>query len=107
MELIHGNSLIDLVTQELPSLSHREKKKRENDFDSIYFHEKTPESSMLAAGCLLQVIDSVCDGTSQSGVAVIRPPGHHAEHDEPYGFCIFNNVALAAKYARVKHGVKK
>lgn len=52
-------------------------------------------------------MDSVIDGQSRSGVAIVRPPGHHAETDEPCGFCLFNNVALAAKYALSNHGLKR
>lgn len=52
-------------------------------------------------------MDSVIDGESRSGVAIVRPPGHHAETDEPCGFCLFNNVALAAKYALSNHGLKR
>ena len=44
---------------------------------------------------------------SQKGLAIIRPPGHHAEQDEANGFCIFNNVAIAAKYAIENHHVKR
>jgi len=54
-----------------------------------------------------QVVDSVLNGESRSGVAIVRPPGHHAEEDEPCGFCIFNNVSLAAKYAIQVHGLKR
>jgi len=56
---------------------------------------------------LWQVVDSVLNGESRSGVAIVRPPGHHAEEDEPCGFCIFNNVSLAAKYAIQVHGLKR
>ena len=41
------------------------------------------------------------------GVAVIRPPGHHAEPEEACGFCIFNNVAVAAAYALENHSLKR
>jgi len=44
---------------------------------------------------------------SASGVAVIRPPGHHAELDIACGFCIFNSVAIAASYALNKYGLKR
>lgn len=56
---------------------------------------------------MFQVVDSVLKGDSASGVAVVRPPGHHAESDNACGFCIFNNVSLAAKYAIEKHGLSR
>jgi len=46
-------------------------------------------------------------GFVTSGVAIVRPPGHHAESDTACGFCLFNNVALAAKYAVEVHGLKR
>ena len=54
-------------------------------------------------------MDAVCDGDSAAncGAAVIRPPGHHAEEDEACGFCIFNNVAVAAKYALEMQGMER
>lgn len=42
-----------------------------------------------------------------NGVALIRPPGHHAESNETCGFCFFNNVAIATRYAQAKHRVQK
>lgn len=44
---------------------------------------------------------------SRSGVCIVRPPGHHAESDLPHGFCIFNNVAIAAQYAISSHDLKR
>lgn len=54
-----------------------------------------------------QVIDDVCSNKSLSGIGVIRPPGHHAEQDHPHGFCLYNNVAVAAKYAITHHGCER
>lgn len=65
------------------------------------------ESARIAAGCLLQVIDAVAGGKCRNGVALIRPPGHHSSWDTVLGFCIFNNAAIAAKYAIQKHGLKR
>ena len=67
------------------------------------------ESALLSCGSLLNVVDAVCDGDSAAncGAAVIRPPGHHAEEDEACGFCIFNNVAVAAKYAIETQGMER
>lgn len=50
-------------------------------------------------GCSLkQVTERVAKGELDSAVAIIRPPGHHAEQDEAMGFCLYNNVAIAARF---------
>lgn len=61
----------------------------------------------MSAGSLLQVVDAVLNEECQSGVAIVRPPGHHAEKDIACGFCIFNNIAVAAMYAVQFHHVKR
>ena len=66
----------------------------------------------LAAGGLLQAVDSLLNPKSairnpQSVFAFVRPPGHHAEPRRGMGFCIFNNIAIAAEYALEKHGLKR
>lgn len=63
----------------------------------------TPESydlARLAAGSCCALVDVVCEGTVDNGLAIVRPPGHHAEHDRVGGFCLINNVAVAARYAQ-------
>lgn len=98
----HLSAMQSLVGELPEDLDKQEKKLR-----SVYLHNKSYESASVAAGCVLQVVDSVLKGESASGVAVVRPPGHHAESDTACGFCIFNNVSLAAKYAIENHGLSR
>ncbi len=70
------------------------------------------EIARLAAGGLLQAVDSLVSRPSSlaspsSVFAFVRPPGHHAEPDRGMGFCIFNNIAIAAEYAKKKYGLKR
>jgi acetoin utilization deacetylase AcuC-like enzyme len=70
------------------------------------------EIARLAAGGLLQAVDALLardpgPGTPQSVFAFVRPPGHHAEPSRGMGFCIFNNVAIAAEYAKKKFGLQR
>lgn len=58
------------------------------------------EAARLAAGGLLELCDAVVDGAVDNGMALVRPPGHHAERDRAMGFCFFNNVAIAATHLR-------
>lgn len=65
------------------------------------------QAAILAAGGLFSLIDKIIDGTIKNGFALVRPPGHHAEKDRAKGFCLFNNVALGARYAMKRHSINK
>jgi len=63
------------------------------------------EVALLAAGGALALVDAVAQERVDNGFAAVRPPGHHAERDRAMGFCLFNNVAAAARYAQQEHGL--
>ncbi len=65
------------------------------------------EPALLAAGNVLAVVDAVLEGVATNGFAIVRPPGHHATATEPMGFCLFNNVAIAARHAQRRAGVER
>ena len=67
----------------------------------------TFKAALYAAGGVLAGIDSLFSGAADSVLALIRPPGHHAEHDGGMGFCIFNNVAVGAVYAMKQHTIER
>ena len=91
----------------LSSLPQDELNSLADSLQSIYLHPNTFECALMAAGNVLSVVDAVCNDEVQKGVAIVRPPGHHAEIDEACGFCIFNNAAIAAKYACESHAMKR
>lgn len=66
---------------------------------------KTYEAALLAAGGTLSLADSILAGEVESGFALVRPPGHHAERSRAMGFCIFNNIAVAARYLQRSKGL--
>jgi histone deacetylase 6 len=74
-----------------------------------YVCEQTPRCAVLAAGSPLNLVDAAFDDKSPigCGMAIVRPPGHHANADRASGFCLFNNVAVAARYAQHRHQVKR
>lgn len=106
LSLVHSKDYIDSV-KSLTALKLQELDEKAADYSSVYLHNETWSSACISAGSLLQVVDAVLNGECQSGVAIVRPPGHHAEEDAACGFCIFNNVAVAATYAVQFHHVKK
>ncbi len=65
------------------------------------------ETALLAAGGLLTAIDKIMDGDINNAFCAVRPPGHHAEPDRVMGFCLFNNIAVAARYLQIHYRLKK
>ena len=65
------------------------------------------QAALLAAGGVLAAVDAVIEGSVRNAFCAIRPPGHHALRDRAMGFCLFNNVAIAARYVQKKHGLDK
>ncbi|EXJ55243.1 histone deacetylase 6/10 [Cladophialophora yegresii CBS 114405] len=69
--------------------------------DSIYFNQLSFFSGKLSAGAAIETCKAVLDRKVKNAIAVIRPPGHHAEPLKPMGFCLFNNVCIASKACQV------
>ena len=63
--------------------------------------------ALMATGGALALADQVVAGNLQNAFALVRPPGHHAENNMALGFCIFNNVAILARYLQQHHGLGK
>ena len=65
------------------------------------------EAALRAAGANVAAVDAVMNGDGQRAFCAVRPPGHHATRDQAMGFCLFNNVAVAAAHALAVHGLKR
>ncbi|HUH71579.1 MAG TPA: histone deacetylase [Mycobacterium sp.] len=61
----------------------------------------------LSAGGVVGAVDGVLSGSADNGLAAIRPPGHHAMPNRGMGFCLLGNVAIAARYAQLHHGIER
>jgi acetoin utilization deacetylase AcuC-like enzyme len=72
------------------------------DGDTVASH-KTYEAACVAAGGVLELADAILSSRVSNGFALVRPPGHHAERSKAMGFCIFNNIAIAARYLQRKY----
>ncbi|ESQ31827.1 hypothetical protein EUTSA_v10003787mg [Eutrema salsugineum] len=110
LQLVHTKEHVNLVK----SLSTKQKDYRRNriasHLNSIYLNGGSSEAAYLSAGSVVEVAEKVAEGELDCGFAIVRPPGHHAEADEAMGFCLFNNVAVAASYLlneRPDLGIKK
>jgi len=69
--------------------------------------KKSYDTALWATGGILKVLSLIHDGTLKNGFCAVRPPGHHAESNRAMGFCLFNNVAIAARFAVSNLGLKK
>jgi acetoin utilization deacetylase AcuC-like enzyme len=76
------------------------------DYAPTYVTTTSYEDALLAAGGVLTCTRAVLSGDAKNAFAIVRPPGHHAEPDKAMGFCLFNNVAIAAQDA-LAHGLSK
>ena len=101
LELAHDKHYIDHIIANAPSTGFfdLDPDTRMNPF--------TLNAALLSAGATVDAVDLVMTNKAQSVFCATRPPGHHAERDKTMGFCIFNNVAIAAIYARKKYNLQR
>ncbi len=69
--------------------------------------EASYEAALRAAGGAVRLVDLLCGGEASTGISALRPPGHHAEPSRAMGFCLFDNVAVAARHALDAHGLER
>ncbi|MBE3561200.1 MAG: histone deacetylase [Ktedonobacteraceae bacterium] len=72
-----------------------------------YVSAKTYEAAIKAAGAPLTAIDALMKGEIHNAYCLVRPPGHHALPETAMGFCLFNNIAVAARYALDRYGLER
>ncbi len=72
-----------------------------------YVSAKSYEAALKAAGAPLTAIDAIMEGEVDNAYCLVRPPGHHAVAESAMGFCLFNNVAVAARYAIDRYGLER
>lgn len=101
IKLAHDASYIDLVYRDCETFADQ---LRTGD---TAICEESYDVACEATGALLDACDRVMDGTYGAVFSATRPPGHHATKDRGMGFCIFNHVAIAARYLQQNHGIKK
>ncbi len=99
LHLVHPSALVDHVLAPI-----KENERRRIDGDTV-MSAGSAEAALRAAGAVCAAIDSVMAGEIDNAFCAVRPPGHHAEPGRAMGFCLFNNVAVGALYAREKHAL--
>ncbi len=105
IEYVHDERLIREI-QEICELSAKTHRIQYIDMDTAA-SAKTYEASLFSVGGNLQAIDEILEGNLINAFALVRPPGHHSNSHRFAGFCIFNNIAIAAEYLFREKGFKK
>lgn len=101
LELVHAGDYVELVKRECGNDS------RTLSTGEAPVCRDSYAAAVRAAGGLLRAVDAVIAGKVRNVFCAVRPPGHHSSDSRGTGFCVFNNVAIAARYAQKKHGLKR
>ncbi|XP_052646824.1 polyamine deacetylase HDAC10 isoform X2 [Harpia harpyja] len=104
--LVHSSEHLE-VAKSTQTMNEEELKKVSGNYDAFFFHQNTYRCARLAVGATLELVDAVMSGKVHNGMALVRPPGHHSQRNAANGFCLFNNVAIAAEYAKLKYGLQR
>jgi acetoin utilization deacetylase AcuC-like enzyme len=101
LALAHSRDYIDLVAREVAQ------DRRELSTGDTNINAQSDEVARLACGCVLSAVDAVLSQTATNAFCAVRPPGHHANASRGMGFCLFNHIAVAARYAQHKCGAQR
>lgn len=102
---VHQAGYLDLLEAEQRPLDAHEYQLLSTGDTVISRHSL--EIAKLASGAAIAGVDAVMQNQSKSAFALVRPPGHHATRDRGMGFCIYNHVAVAARYAQKQYAVRR
>jgi acetoin utilization deacetylase AcuC-like enzyme len=101
LELVHTGKYIGIARQDVARGAHS---LSTGDTD---IGPRSFDVALRAAGTCLNGVDLVMEGKAKNAFCIVRPPGHHASAARGMGFCLFNNIAVAARYAQRKYGVER
>lgn len=104
LTLVHDQDYVEQIDEESKSIRGNQILQLDAD---TYMSTGSHEAAMLAAGAGVLAIDGVHHSEYESAFVAVRPPGHHASRATAMGFCLFNNIAIAAQHARKKLGYKR
>jgi acetoin utilization deacetylase AcuC-like enzyme len=98
---VHGSGYLAIVARDVAS------GRRELSTGDATISARSLDVARNAVGGVLNAVDAVIEGHADNAFCAVRPPGHHARPDQGMGFCLFNNIALAARHAQRVHGLGK
>ena len=97
---VHSEHLLEAVLESNPA------ELMQLDPDTV-LSPRSAEAALRAAGAVVAAVDAVMIGAARRAFCAVRPPGHHATSDAAMGFCLFNNIAVAARHAIDAHGLER
>ncbi len=103
IELVHSPAYVALIQRELEHLQGLHELSTGDTLTS----PGTYEAAHFAVGGVLNAVDAVMANKVKNAFCAVRPPGHHSSRDRGMGFCVYNNVAIAARYVQKKYNVKR
>ena len=101
IERVHAAFYVEGIFDNVPASGHTHL-----DSDTA-MNSASGEAALRAVGGICAAVDTVVKGEARNAFCAVRPPGHHAESSAAMGFCLFNNVAIAAEHARAVHGLER
>jgi acetoin utilization deacetylase AcuC-like enzyme len=101
IENVHAPFYVESIFENVPARGHVHL-----DPDTAMNHA-SGEAALRAVGGICAAVDAVVEGRAKNAFCAVRPPGHHAETSAAMGFCLFNNIAIAAEHARKAHGMER
>ncbi|KAM7134140.1 protein deacetylase HDAC6 isoform 2-T3 [Macrochelys suwanniensis] len=104
--LAHSQEYVELM-KSTEQMNEQELRALSETYDSVFLHPDSYRCARLAGGCVLRLLEKVQSGELRNGLALVRPPGHRAHRDKMDGYCMFNHLAIGARYARQKLGVER
>lgn len=104
---VHDEDLYDLIESTSEETDEGILEEYSSNYDAVYVHPSTFKLASIATGSTIELVKKVVSREIHNGMAIIRPPGHHAMKGAHNGYCFFNNVAVAAQYALANLKVKR
>ncbi|HEX7645289.1 MAG TPA: histone deacetylase family protein [Burkholderiaceae bacterium] len=103
---VHSDEAIALIEDNVPAAGDQDNRYYPIDGDTS-MNAHSLKAAMRAAGAAVAATDAVIDGELENAFCAIRPPGHHARPSVAMGFCLFNNIAIAARHALEVRGLER